>query len=90
MEYILLIVIAYYLLSFAAKIMRHFMSSETVAVWIIAFALMMIPHWGWTGLVVLAWRYIVIPIGRYEEKQRRKGRKSSLSNSAVMWMIPLF
>jgi hypothetical protein len=90
MGYIILIVIGYVCVSWLAGVMRHFMKSETVALWIVAFILMLIPHWGWLGFVVLVWRYIIIPIGRYQERQERNGNKSSISNTTVMWLVPLF
>jgi hypothetical protein len=44
MGYIILIVIGYVCVSWLAGVMRHFMKSETVALWIVAFILMLIPH----------------------------------------------
>ncbi|WP_239473363.1 hypothetical protein [Bacteroides gallinaceum] len=49
----------------------------------------------WAGLLLIAWRYIVIPIGIYYERHpgRRYNRKShgnSIINRAVKWLIPVF
>jgi predicted membrane protein len=90
MEYIILIVAAYFCLSFVAKVLRHFMKRETVALWIIAFVFMLIPHWDWVGLLILGWRYLVIPFSKHQEKREREGKSTDLSNNAVMWMIPIF
>jgi hypothetical protein len=53
------------------------MKPENFAVWLISFVLMMIPHFGWLGLIVLVWRYIVIPIRRNHDSHPSE----SISNS---------
>jgi hypothetical protein len=86
MDWIILIVAIWFGTSVIAKILRYVMKPENVAIWVISFILMMIPHYGWLGILVLVWRYIVIPVGRYHERHPSAG----ISNSTIMWLIPIF
>ncbi|WP_241148391.1 hypothetical protein [Bacteroides sp. An19] len=93
MKYIVLLVFAYILLKVCGKMLRHFLSPETTAFWLVAIGLCLFGL-EWTGLLLIAWRYIVIPIGIYYERHpgRRYNRKShgnSIINRAVMWLIPV-
>ncbi len=94
MEYIILLAFAYILLKVCGKMLRHFLSPETTAFWLIVIGLCLFGL-EWAGLLLIAWRYIVIPIGRFYErhpgrKYDRKGHEKSISNRTVMWMIPVF
>ena len=94
MEYIILLTFAYILLKVCGKMLRHFLSPETTAFWLVAIGLCLFGL-EWVGLLLIAWRYIVIPVGRYYEKHpgRRYNRKchvKPISNRAVMWVIPVF
>lgn len=92
MEYIILIIIGYFFLRICWKLLRHILSPETATLWIITVGLMM-AGLEWLGLLILGWKYILIPIGKYYEKrERRKRRRGSddVSNETVMWLIPIF
>ena len=94
MEYIVLLAFAYILLKLCGKMLRHFLSPETTAFWLVVIGLCLFGL-EWAGLLLIAWRYIVIPIGIYYERHpgRRYNRKShgnSNINRAVMWLIPVF
>ncbi len=94
MEYIILLAFAYILLKVCGKMLRHFLSPETTTFWLVVIGLCLFGL-EWVGLLLIAWLYIVIPAGRYYERHpgRRNNRKShgkSISNRAVMWMIPVF
>lgn len=84
MEYIILLAFAYILLKVCGKMLRHFLSPETTAFWLIVIGLCLFGL-EWAGLLLIAWRYIVIPIGRFYErhpgrKYDRKGHEKSISN----------
>lgn len=94
MEYIVLLAFTYILLKLCGKMLRHFLSPETTAFWLVVIGLCLFGL-EWAGLLLIAWRYIVIPIGIYYERHpgRRYNRKShgnSNINRAVMWLIPVF
>jgi hypothetical protein len=77
MDWIILIIAIWFGATTISKILRHIMKPENFAVWLISFVLMMIPHFGWLGLIVLVWRYIVIPIRRNHDSHPSE----SISNS---------
>ena len=94
MEFVILLAFAYILLKVCGKMLRHFLSPETTAFWLVVIGLCLFGL-EWTGLLLIAWRYIVTPIGRYYERhpKRRYGKgrnKAAISNRTVMWLIPLF
>ena len=88
MDFIISIIFVLFVLNIIGKILKHLFKPDTVAFWLIAVGLMCIPNWGWTGLLLVAWRYIIIPIGRYQEKHG--DNSSGISNSTLLWLIPLF
>lgn len=94
MEYIVLLAFAYILLNVCGKMLRHFLSLETTALWLLVIGLCLFGL-EWVGLLLIAWRYIVIPVGKYYERHPKcvygKGRnEAAISNRTVMWLIPLF
>lgn len=95
MGYIILLIVGYFFLRICWKILRHILSPETAALWLVAFGLMIV-GFTWAGLLILGWRYILMPIFRYQEKHPRKCRTrgqekgGGLSNETAMWLIPIF
>lgn len=91
MGYIILIVMGYFLLKICGKILRKLFSPETTALWLVALGLCFVGL-SWLGLLILAWKYLIIPIGNYCERQQRRKRRSggTVSNESIMWLIPIF
>lgn len=93
MDVILLIIVGYLFLRICWKLFRSIMSQETAAIWLVSLGLML-TGLQWIGVGILAWRYLLIPIGRYcerrERSRRRKGKGTELSNDTVMWLVPIF
>lgn len=94
MDYIVLLAFAYILLKVCGKMLRYFLSPETTVFWlvVIGFCLFRLE---WVGLLLMAWRYIVIPVGRYYERHPKRRfekchKKLAVSNRTVMWLIPVF
>lgn len=91
MDYIILIIIGYFFLKICWKVLRHIFSAETAATWIVSIGLM-IAGIEWLGLLILGWKYLLLPIGKYYEKRERTGknRNGTIGNETVMWLIPIF
>lgn len=93
MDIILLIIVGYLFLRICWKLFRSIMSQETAAIWLVSLGLML-AGLQWIGVGILAWRYLLIPVGRYcerrERSRRRKGKGTELSNDTVMWLVPIF
>ncbi|WP_163209937.1 hypothetical protein [Bacteroides sp. 519] len=98
MSYILLIIVAYFLLRIVGKMLRHFMSSSNVAFWLLMLGLLFIPHGVWVSLTIIVGRYVVAPIMRHLPKEKEKNcsrKKGSGSdgtnwNTIIMLAIPIF
>ena len=91
MGYIILIVMGYFLLKICGKVLRKIFSAETTALWLVALGLCFVGL-SWLGLLILAWKYLLVPIGNYCERQQRRKRRSggTVSNESIMWLIPIF
>lgn len=93
MDTILLIIVGYFFLRICWKLFRSLMSRETAAIWLVSLGLML-AGLQWIGFIILAWRYLLVPIGRCcerrERSRRRKGKDAELSNETVMWLVPIF
>lgn len=93
MDIILLIIVGYLFLRICWKLFRSIMSQETAAIWLVSLGLML-AGLQWIGVGILAWRYLLIPVGRYcerrERSRQRKGKGTELSNDSVMWLVPIF
>ena len=68
MGYIILIVLGYFLLKFCGKILRKVCSAETTALWLAVLFCWFLLDWFWVGAIILAWRYILIPVAKYQER----------------------
>ncbi|MDL2303951.1 hypothetical protein LJC72_01240 [Bacteroides sp. OttesenSCG-928-D19] len=98
MSYILLIIVAYFLLRIIGKMLRHFMSPSNVAFWLLILGLLFIPHGAWISLAIIVGRYVVAPIMRHLPKEKEKDysrKKGSGSdgtnwNTIIMLAIPIF
>ncbi len=98
MSYILIIVVAFFLLRMVGKMLRHFMSPSNVGFWLLILALLFIPHCAWLSLAIIVGRYVVAPIIRHlpkdDEKDysRKKGNRSDGTNwnTIIMLAIPIF
>lgn len=98
MSYILLIIVAYFLLRIVGKMLRHFMSSSNVAFWLLILGLLFIPHGAWVSLVIIVGRYVVAPIMRHLPKEKEKecsrkkdsGSEGTNWNTIIMLAIPIF
>lgn len=91
MDWILLLIVGYFFLKICGKILRKLFSPETTALWLVALGLCFVGL-SWLGLLILAWKYLLVPAGNYcERQQHRKRRKSgTVSNETIMWLIPIF
>lgn len=98
MSYILLIIVAYFLLRIVGKMLRHFMSPSNVAFWLLMLGLLFIPHGAWISLAIIVGRYVVAPIMRHIPKQKERdysqkkgsGSDSINWNAIIMLAIPIF
>ena len=98
MSYILIIVVAFFLLRIVGKMLRYFMSPSNVGFWLLILGLLFIPHCAWISLAIIVWRYVVAPILRHlpknDEKDcsRKKGNKNDGTNwnTIIMLAIPIF
>ncbi len=98
MSYILIIVVAYFLLRIVGKMLHRFMSPSNVGFWLLVLGLLFIPHGEWISLAIIAGRYIFAPIVRHTSKDKEKGysrKKDNRSdgtnwNTIIMLAIPIF
>ena len=98
MTYILIIVIAFFLLRIVGKMLRHFMSPSNVGFWLLILGLLFIPHCAWISLAIIVGRYVVAPIIRHLPKDnekdysQKKGNKNDGTNwnTIIMFAIPIF
>lgn len=96
MSYILVIIVAYFILKIVGKILRHFMSPSSVGFWLLMLGLLFIPYGAWISLAIIVGRYVVAPIIRHLPKEkdyfRKKGSGSDGTNwnTIIMLAIPLF
>lgn len=98
MSYILIIIVAFFLLRIVGKMLRHFMSPSNVGFWLLILGLLFIPHCTWISLAIIVGRYVVAPIIRHlpkdDEKDysRKKGNRSDGTNwnIIIMLAIPIF
>ncbi len=94
MGYIILIVFGYFLLKFCGKILRKVCSAETTALWLAVLFCWIILDWFWVGVIILAWRYILIPVVKYQERHpkryKRNGYGDTNWNKVILWAIPIF
>lgn len=91
MGYVILIIMGYFLLKIFGKVLRKVCSAETTALWLVALGLCLVGL-SWLGLLILACKYLIIPIGNYCERQQRKKKRGggTVSNESIMWLIPIF
>lgn len=91
MGYVILIIMGYFLLKIFGKVLRKVCSAETTALWLVALELCLVGL-SWLGLLILACKYLIIPIGNYCERQQRKKKRGggTVSNESIMWLIPIF
>ena len=91
MGYVILIILGYFLLKIFGKVLRKVCSAETTALWLVALGLCLVGL-SWLGLLILACKYLIIPIGNYCERQQRKKKRGggTVSNESIMWLIPIF
>ena len=94
MAYILIIVVAYFLLRIVGKMLRHFMSPSNVGFWLLILGLLFIPHCAWISLAIIVGRYVVAPIVKHLPKETTPTRKKSGDNTnwntIIMLAIPIF
>ena len=76
MEYIVLIVLGYILLKFCSKLLRKVCSAETTALWLAVLFCWLILDWFWVGAILLAWRYILIPVAKYQERHPKQYKRN--------------
>lgn len=89
-----MIVFGYFLLKFCGKILRKVCSAETTALWLAVLFCWIILDWFWVGVIILAWRYILIPVVKYQERHpkryKRNGYGDTNWNKVILWAIPIF
>lgn len=98
MSYILIIIVAFFLLRIVGKMLRHFMSPSNVGFWLLILGLLFIPHCAWISLAIIVGRYVIAPIVRYMSKEKEKdySRKKRSRNDGTNWntiimlAIPIF
>lgn len=96
MSYILIIIVACFLLRIVGKILRHFMSPSNVGFWLLALGLLFIPHCAWISLAIIVGRYVIAPIIRHIPKEKDYSRKKGDRNDGTNWntlimlVIPIF
>lgn len=94
MSYILLIVVAYFLLKIVGKMLRHFMSPSNVGFWLLILGLLFIPHCAWISLAIIVGRYVIAPIVKHLPKEiiptRKKSGNNTNWNTIIMLAIPIF
>lgn len=94
MGYIILIVLGYFLLKLCGKILGKVCSAETTALWLVVLFCWLILDWVWIGAILLAWRYILIPVAKYQKRHpkryKRNGDGGTNWNKVILWAIPIF
>ena len=94
MEYIILIIAGYFLLKFCGKMLRKICSPENTALWLAVLFCWLIMDWFWIGAVLLAWRYVLMPIARYRDRHPKRYQRNAKDNrnlnKAILWAIPVF
>lgn len=94
MGYIILIVLGYFLLKICRKLLRKVCSAETTALWLAVLFCWLVLDWFWIGAGLLAWRYVLIPVAKYQERHPKRCRWTAKGNrnrnKAILWAIPLF
>ena len=83
--------VGYVFLKICGKILRKLFSPGTTVLWLVALGLCFV-NLSWLGLLILAWKYLFMPIGNYYERQQCRKRRSggTVSNEDIMWLIPIF
>jgi hypothetical protein len=48
--------------------------------------------WFWVGAILLAWRYILIPFAKYQERHPNRYMRNGNANlnKVILWAIPIF
>ena len=98
MSYVLIIIVAFFLLRIVGKMLRHFMSSSNVGFRLLMLGLLFIPHCAWISLAIIVGRYVVAPIIRHLPKDNEKdyshknGNRSGGTNwnTIIILAIPIF
>ena len=96
MGYIILIILGYFLLNFCGKILRKVCSAETTALWLAVLFCWLLLDWFWVGAILLAWRYILIPFAKYQERLPNRYMRNANANGnanlnkVILWAIPIF
>ena len=94
MGYIILIILGYFLLNFCGKILRKVCSAETTALWLAVLFCWFLLDWFWVGAIILVWRYILIPVAKYQERHPKRYKRNDYGginwNKAILWAIPIF
>lgn len=94
MRYIILFVLEYFLLKLCWKILRKVCSAETIALWLAVLVCWFLLDRFWVGAIILAWRYILVPLAKYQERHpkryKRNGEGGIYWNKAILWVIPIF
>lgn len=96
MGYIILIILGYFLLNFRGKILRKVCSAETTALWLAVLFCWLLLDWFWVGAILLAWRYILIPFAKYQERHPNRYMRNANANGnanlnkVILWAIPIF
>lgn len=95
MEVVILLIFGYLLVKICWKILRHILSPETTVIWLVSLGLMVFGL-SWIGLLILGWRYLLIPIVNYQKRHpkrhygAKKEEEEGIHNETVMWLIPIF
>lgn len=94
MGYIILIVLGYFLLKLCGKVLRKVCSAETTTLWLAVLFCWLILDWFWVGAILLAWRYILIPVAKYQERHPNRHKRNANGgtnwNKVILWAIPIF
>ena len=83
MEYIILIILGYFLLKFCGKVLQKVCSAETTALWLAVLFCWLILDWFWVGAIILAWRYILIPVAKYQERHPKRYKRNG--DGGINW-----
>lgn len=91
-----MIILGYFLLNFCGKILRKVCSAETTALWLAVLFCWLLLDWFWVGAILLAWRYILIPFAKYQERHPNRYMRNANANGnanlnkVILWAIPIF